>query len=407
MKDNILIICFGIGGASGFVFERMIKKLADFYNVKLIVSAKNYKTEFPSNVIVREVPYVRFPKQIVPYLKKRLILSDTGFLHINDIFPKKLLSLFGRNPFNNRWVNRIINSGVLLDRQYSFVLGLMDSHRYMTPIATYKIAKALKVKSIVYSTDANPTTPAWEKDSTFLRKSVKLLSQYFPKLNALYFSNEVMLKYEKSLYEFDDTKIRLGVLLTNSPTEKIHFTQPTSKMFLYTGAAWGPRTPYFVFNAFKKLLTIHPDAQLCFVGTRSNGFSDEELSMFSEDERKSILSFPRTNNLIPFYEKACCYIDLNANTLNDPYLSSKITNYILYNRPIICETSSDSAAKLMFSNLDSIYICDHKENDIFQAMCKVLSHEPYDYSERDKIINEFSLETIIKKFNDEIRIVLK
>lgn len=396
-KKRIIVICYGIGGASGLVFERLINQLNNYYDIDLFVSANNPNIQLNTQINVEVVRFIWYPKFLESFLRKHLIIDNTGYLQLNGLILKLIVKYFGNNPLYHIWTNRIYKRIKKRKQCYSLVFGLMDYNGFPPLIATKKMGEKLNLKTVVYSTDANPVPEYWDSDRLYLKRAKKLLADYFPKLDSLYFSNDIMVKYEKELFNFGG-KIRIGSLLTNSPVEKKNYTNTSSKLFLYTGSAWGPRSLKYLFSAFKRLLSVCPDAVLCFIGTREKGFTDSELSVFGEKEKKSIISYPRTNDknfLDKFYAQACCYIDLNAIYEGDPFLSSKITNYILYNRPIICETGLHSAARLLFNNLESVYLCDHSDDEIFDAMVDVLNkNNCYCYSERESIIKKFSVETI-------------
>lgn len=397
-KKRIIIICYGIGGASGLVFERLINQLNNYYDIDLFVSANNPNIELNPQINVEVVRFIWYPKFLESFLRKHLIIDNTGYLQLNGLILKLIVKYFGNNPLYHIWTNRIYKRIKKRKQCYSLVFGLMDYNGFPPLIATKKIGEKLNLKTVVYSTDANPVPEYWDPDVLYLKKATQLLSKFYPQLDGLYFSNPIMTEYEDSIFSISN-KIRLGYFLTNSPVSNISFEPPVSKMFLYTGSAWGPRKLDFLFKAFKKLLSTCPDAVLCFVGTRENGFSNLELSVLNENERKSVISYPRLSDksfLEGKYKEACCFIDLNACVEFDPFLSSKITNYILYNRPIICETGRKSPARFLFSGLDSVYLCDHDVEDLYNAMHDVvLKQNDYDFSERTKVINDFSLETIV------------
>ncbi len=406
MKKNIIIICYGFGGASGLVFKRLVCGLSSYYNIKLIVSDIREEPEMPSNVFIQVVPYFNLPKLAHNLLKKKKILVDNGFIHVNEIIPKKIIKTFGSNLLDKIWGKRIIKHLNKYREDYSFVLGLMGYNSFQPLIATSMVAERLSLKSALYTTDANPVTHAWDPDDIYREKAKKLLNNYYSKLNLLYFSNDVMAEYERNLFNFRDEP-RMGVVLTNTTERGIELPAPKNKIFLYIGSIWGPRTTKYLFEAFKLLLKDYPDAKLCFVGTRDAGFSEGELSVFSPEEKKAVLSYPRTSNLIPYYENSISLIDLNADAEGDPFMSSKITNYIIYDRPIICETGINSAAGKIFKNFDSIYVCNHNSQELYKAMVSVIEHQAYDYSERKPLIEMFSLSVVSSKFHEELKRIEK
>lgn len=400
---KIIVICYGLGGASGIVFQQLICGLSNYYDITLVVSDKKETLKLPSNVVIQVVSYFRLPAFLSKYLIKTKILIDNGFLQLNAIIPRNVIKLLGSNPWDKVWGNRI--KKCIKNKEcsnYSFVLGLMGYNCFQPLIATTIIGECFSLKTALYTTDANPVTSFWDPDDKYRARAKKLLNCYYQKLDLLFFSNEIMAEYEKNLFGFGE-KPTIGVVLTNTTEKRVELEKPRSATFLYTGSIWGPRTTKYLFAAFKLLLKDYADSKLCFVGTRENGFSEEELSIFSELEKKSVISYSRTSNLVPFYNESICFIDLNADAEGDPFLSSKITNYILFDRPIICETGINSAAEKLFKGYDSIYVCKHDVQELYEAMVSVIKrHGNYNYSERKTLIDTFSTSTVASKMHKEL-----
>ena len=410
MKKKILVICYGIGGASGLVFERLLNELSKYYKLELIVSSTNPNQRLEECIEVTEIKYLWFPNFLKNTLRKHLLIEDADFVQINGLILKYIVKFLGFNPLNQIWANRILKYIKSTAYCYDHILGLMDYNGFASLIATCCVSESLNVPAAVYSTDANPAPNHWDKDMLFLNKARNLLNKYYPKLSLLMFSNDTMVEYEKSLFEFTD-RTTLKTLYTNSSKGKRNYTKKPSPLFLYTGSAWGPRKLDSLFEAFKMLLKDKPDAQLVFIGTREYGFNDDELKIFSLKEREQILSIPRTKDkemLDNYYETACCYLDINAKAEFDPFLSSKITNYILYNRPIIAIAGTISPVRTIFNDMESVYLCKHDAIEIYKAMKDVVKRRnDYDFTERTMIINEFSVYNVCNKLRNYLEVYNK
>ena len=89
-------------------------------------------------------------------------------------------------------------------------------------------------------------------------------------------------------------------------------------------------------------------------------------------------------------------VDIDADRAKDPFLSSKITSYLKINRVILSETGRITPSREMFAGLDTVVQCDHNEESIYEGMLRAIeiADSAPDYSERDELIEEFSVKRV-------------
>lgn len=244
-----------------------------------------------------------------------------------------------------------------------------------------------------YFVDAVPT-PAWWGGSSrgidlFMRRYTKELSLFAS-------SNPWMLEYQRNY--ISSSCAHTTTLYTPSSDEAMTIgakTEPSEPVFLYTGSLYGLRTPKYIFEAFRRFLVLHPNAELRFVGTNVN-----IINSVSDEIKNNVTIVGFTKDLTPHYAAATALIDVDANCDNDIFLSSKITNYLRISRPIICETGANSPTRNLFSKTSGVFVCRHNADDIFEAMIKCC--EQYEDFDRKEECQLFNPEVAVRRFFAEI-----
>lgn len=164
---------------------------------------------------------------------------------------------------------------------------------------------------------------------------------------------------------------------------------------LYTGSL-KERKVLPLLKAFASIIQSNStNLKLVFVGSED---ISKHRSAFAKDIQSKILLFPRTNDLTRYYENAVALIDIDPDIEDNVYLSSKITNYIFINRPIICITERDSPSKLIFGGCQSMLFCKNAELEIFETIKYVIYNlSNFLYEDRLNILKQFSTEYVTKK----------
>ena len=177
-------------------------------------------------------------------------------------------------------------------------------------------------------------------------------------------------------------------------------------VILFAGNIYGMRKSKYVIEAFSKLVTKYENIGLLFVGNIGQD-TFGEISKLSADIKEKIEVYPRTTEIVPFYERASVLLDIDADLENDVYLSSKISTYLGYNRPIICESSEGTPSRSLLSGVESIIHCHHNAEEIQAAMSYTIEHyKDFDYSDRNELLHSFSSESIANHLYDAIQCIV-
>ena len=128
----------------------------------------------------------------------------------------------------------------------------------------------------------------------------------------------------------------------------------------------------------------------------------------SASEREHIQILKPTNNLAPLFARAKVLIDIDADLDTDPFLSSKIVSYLKVNRVILSETGTHTPSRDMFRGLETIIQCNHNADSLYEGLIKAMkiADSNPDFSERNDVIQQFSIKTVGRKLADDLQKLL-
>lgn len=374
MKKNCIIIANDIGfSAPGIVFETIILELSKLFALKVICPKIRDCSIFP------EIEFL----PCSPIARKRYRMTVLNFM------------LFGRDFQDAIWANqqmKKVQSDALVGADV--VISLVSNEHYNSLILGNKLSLKYNKKWFIYSVDAIPAPIRWTNNRCYYNRTVTFFNKYLKQCDAFFSSNSQMLDYQlNNISGFNGYK---GVIYTpirsNSMASNSNITQgPT---ILYTGNIYGPRKISAVLDGFRLLLNDYPKAKLIFVGAkRINGKIKNHLDLVNNG---NVVFHNYTSDLTIYYKTATVLLDINAYFDNDVFLSSKIINYLPFNKPIVSITGLGSPGRSIFTDDSSIIHSTHDPKDIYAAFHKAISLKEVIKEERAKYIKMFEVQNCIK-----------
>ena len=310
---------------------------------------------------------------------------------------RRCVRWFGITPVSNKWSR---SAAKVVASDYDVVIAFTASSQ-LTPVVCGKIiAKKLGCKFAIYSVDAIPAPGGWNKRDVY-RGRKRIVARNFSAADYVASSNRHMLEFQLTTFKHKPG-LQTGVLLTPSPDEQYLYAPSDETIFLYTGTLYGLRNPEHFLKAFKRLLKVRPEAQFVLVGMKMDMRGMETI--LTPKEREHVHISAHTNDLGPLFERAKVLVDIDADRDKDPFLSSKIVTYLKVNRVILCETGRDTASRELFAGYNTIVQCDHNEDSLYSGMVRALAlaESEQDYSERDAIIDKFSIDSVTTIFREDL-----
>lgn len=373
---KVLAICHHAGSGISVIYERLIGELARYAEVDILA---DYAPQIEG---VRNT-YTQ------PFSKKE------------QKWTRKLLRWFGILPIAERWSRR---AATLVANDYDIVMCFIASSQLMPIVCGRYISQKLNCKLGIYAVDAIPGPGGWTKPHEY-RSKIKAVRRYYSAADYVASSNGHMLDFQLTTFPHK-AGLQTGVLLTPSPNESFENPASTENLLLYTGSLYGKRNPVHFFKAFKRLLAIYPDAEFVMVGMKMKLRKADKILTPSEWEHVKILK--HTNDLGPLFARAKVLVDIDADLDKDPFLSSKIVSYIKVNRVILSETGTQTPSREMFKGLKTVVQCGHNADSLYDGMIKALelADSNPDFSERNNVIQQFSIQTVGRKLTDDLQKLL-
>lgn len=343
---RILIIASSVGEtAPGKVFSAYIEKILEKYNssqIDIITNDRNSKINSR---------YVEL-KKIDMHLKKLSI----GFLSFD--------------LFDFLAARRMVCS---VEGKYDVVISLISLHHFFPLYLGFLLKKYNKVSRwIVYSVDAIPPPKGWGQPYIYQKGLIRMIRIFFQSIDKIYFSNEVMLKYQLDILG-KTFKGESGVLYTfsNSAPVVLPFRKKKDFTLLYTGGVYQARRVDQLLLAVDQLVEQGFNIRLNFVGTNPDSV---DLNPVSEVTKSIIYFFDYTKDLTPFYAEADLLIDIDADIENDVFISSKFFNYLMINRKILCITAKNSPVTnfIYDKNIPDVSVVPHEKDDIYASISNIL-----------------------------------
>ena len=278
----------------------------------------------------------------------------------------------------------------------------MNNDQLTSIVAGKYIAKKLGCKFALYTVDAFPAPGGWIARRNEFRGRKRIANRIFSAADLIAASNSHMLEYQFSVCKPKPTT-RGVVLLTPSPICRKVYPVSDEMLFLYTGNIYGLRNPDHILKAFKRLLVKYPTSMFVIVGMSVRLRNIDNI--LNEEERKHVVVGEHTSDLEPLFRRAKILVDMDADREKDPFLSSKITSYLMVNRVILSETGRITPSREMFAGLNTVVQCDHNEESLYEGMLRAIeiSDSSPDFSERDALIEQFSIERVATILNNSLK----
>ena len=367
---KILAVYFGAGSGITIFYKRILRELAKTATIDVVSDAE------PNSLL--ECVNRQY---CIPFSKR-----EQGWY-------RRFMRWFGTTPLSERWSRKV---EAVVNNDYDVVVAFVATSQLTPVVCGRMLSQKWGCKFAVYAVDAIPAPGGWTRKRSEFRGKKRIIARNLAYADYVASSNPHMLEYQCSVFP-NKPNLYPDVLLTPSP-DRCFVAPPSEEMlFLYTGSLYGMRNPDHLFKAFKRLLVKYPNAQFLIVGIKKRFRNIDKI--LTAEEREHIISAPHTNDLEPLFARAKVLVDIDADLEKDPFLSSKIVTYLKVNRVILSETGKITPSREMFAGLNTVVQCDHNEESLYQGMLRAieLADSNPDFSEREELIKEFSIECVSEK----------
>lgn len=377
---RILIITHGIGKSpAGNVVKNILDSLCKINPEIEVISLADNTTQYQGDKFHelhgRKLSYDRLDKLFMVLTRKNLKASATV---------KKGVKIS----------KRVVN-----DFKPEIVLVFSSSYGFPMLELGYRIAKANRLPLAIHAFDPVPSPPGWGEKPILRKAVIEIIRPYFEFARMVSLTNETMVGYQKKIIGENCTG-NLFVLPNPSDQKDQELGPPEEDSFLYLGSIYGKRDPRRLIEAFDRFSERHKNVSLYLVGPIQPG---KVIIGNLLKERIKLTGW--TDDPKAYIKKCSVLIDLDANTPDDVFISSKLTNYIGYDRIILCITSENSPSRKFVRQLkDTAVVSSFKVEEIEKGLENALkkSVNPSDFKERDALRHYLSPENVANRLLDHL-----
>jgi len=352
------------------------------YRLASALKQKGHKV----TVITSDIPTADFKEGIISLPTKALKPSSI-FLFIEKVINRILWS-----KHNLSWIFRVATSK---DNNYDLIYG--RSMPLMSNIAAWLLSMKLSKPLMLHFSD--PPLSPWVKFPTIAYIFVKSISKTFYKSAiSITFTTEEAIGYTEKRMGWRSVS-KAHVLSHVAPDIKnLDYQNIQENLFIYAGGIYGKRDPEPLLMAFKALIAEKPDACLHFYGTKNVQL---EKCIEKNALNNNVKIFPFTRDIDSVFSKANVLVALDAFEDEALFISTKIIDYYMVNRPVLLLSPKKSpTSQLSQKFLNTVQVSENDEEKIFHSM-QVLLNKPineYDFKRRFLEMRKFSIDSIVEKF---------
>lgn len=381
---KILILTYNLGGsASGIITHRIAEELGRQGCDIRIISESNSINNIDSAYNCYVAPHVFDADSLL-------------FRALKKVGRKLGLSCF---EFDWIWINKAktMSESVLKEWKPDFI------YCRTTPLDPLYVAKYLKkkysIKCLLHFTDPVPAPSEYINDKRFiqsLRNRVKKETRF---VDLFSFGTDKMRTFEEKQL---DLKLDPSFISPDAASSsKMIETKPANRKYVivYLGGFNISRNPHNIFRAIKRLNSEGANIELRIYS--------KSVPIYNNEDFDFIRCMGRVADTSIALRDADAFLDLDIEgTPEAPsvFISSKLKDYLLVNKPIISVTPEDSPCASLLNGFNTIFCVRNRPECIYngikrmtQAKCNI-----DDFKERKDLIDLFSPERIATEIISQI-----
>lgn len=376
---NILIIAYTFGtGSAGNITYRIADEFLKQGHTIYVVSSD-------SNDHIKNV-----------YQCKN-ILSDSSFLR--RVIKKLYSSLTNDELKNYFWVRRAYRKSLNLIKENKVDVIYCRTSPLEACEVGYLLKQKTHIKTLLHFTDPEPSEYVI-KNRWILKKELRKYKTIISSVDFISFGTKEMMQHQEMLMG-----IKFGAKAFISPDVSRKSTMCLFPMeikeeiiLVYLGTFGEYRNPLPLFFTIDKMNLEGYRIKLYV-------YSDKPRSLSYVST--NVVFKGRTNDIDKPLSLSNVLVDLDAEIENNPYISSKIKDYIPTNRPIIEITQKGSPIYNLVQSCDSIFLSSNCVASIAQNIKNAISYrcDREFYLDRLELIELFSPNRVVKDIIDRVEAV--
>jgi glycosyltransferase involved in cell wall biosynthesis len=382
---NLLIICEELNNsAAGRVFRKFIdaflKKQAGLF------------------ILANEID------QSLKDKTKYIELGQPALTH-SRLF-KLLFTLFN---FDFEGYSRLIKGQrifIQLTKEYSpdIILVFSASYGFASVNLGYFLSKKYDIPLAVHCADPMPSPPGWGEHPLLRNATIRYIGKRLRFASYLSYTNPTMLESQVNTLAITG-KTKTAVIFNPGPEdhEKSGCIKSNKNIFLFAGSLYNKRNPQKLIDAFALFIKSVPDAKLIFLG------SMQTRPVIPEDLNQSVEIIGWTDFPEQYMNSAGVLIDIDAEIEEDVFISSKLNNYIYYNKPILIISQPGSPSRRFLEECRAtVFFSKNETKDILSKLLIIQGNklQEIDFNERNKIREKLKPDQLISELLSHLKQVI-
>lgn len=324
----------------------------------------------------------------------------------NNIFRRYFYHLLWKiysktSEFDYRWQLKTIIYGIILCIKFKPDIIYARSTPFSPCIVASFLGKIMSLPVCCHFSDPLPAPVEYLSNFKARRYYDKVAKLIIKASDLISFNTQEAIEYEECEIGI---QLKSKSFVSGDPCPKSgmqyfsqHFNQ--GKFYLtYLGNIYGSRNPYPLFEAISML--------------RREGV-DISLHIYSNKSFDTIYDFVFfegvTDDISIVKEKSNVLIDIDGDDRCSVFVSSKLKDYLITNRPVLSITPIGSPSYNLLSGLTTIYITTNDVNSIYISLKQLLPRNfvASDYCDRQCLIEFFDKKNIVASLLIQLKNLLQ
>lgn len=369
---NILYLSYNLGEtASGIINARIVNELeAQGHNIY---------------VIVENICYSQLKSENIKVYECRSLIGKSKLLSRIRV---KLLTWLKFSAYNSNWIWRFkaLNKAkkIIRDNHINWIFART------TPIdpcmVGVKLKRQFNINLYCHFSDPLPP-PSQHRDKVwkrFYRDSFEIITNS----DLISYGTTQMYEFIQSLmvYDFSNKFIHTPDVMSSSELLTIPQCRKDTVQLLFLGNIYGNRNPSELFKAIEEL---NRDGIQCYIKICS-----VIPNKFSVDSRY-VNYCGYVSDVITTMAESDILVDLDMDDTLPVYMSSKLKDYLMINRPILCITTENSPSFSLLKDRSSCRVTLNESKSIKSNIKDLISNKIHCYDDRLDLVKMFSPKVVV------------
>ncbi len=380
---NVLLVSYYYGlTASGVISQRVAEELLRRgHEIIVVCNEVNHLLKDNSGVHIISIPAFASSSNLIARVFHRLKRENWIYF------------------YNKIWVRKATSRSRQIVKDFKPDVVYCRTSPEDACYVGYNLQKELSIPVLQHFSDPIPAPLEYLPLSRKRRKVISHIRKVLKEASLVSYGNAHMQRYVEKEIGIE-LKSKAFVSPDMASGGQLLFTKNINSnvVITYLGNIYGGRNPVPLFKAIEQL--------------NSTGCSIE-LRLYSNVAPSILAAYPfikgmgYTSNIQDALTEANILVDIDGDDKEPVFISSKLKDYLLINRPILSITPEKSPSSEVLTGLKTVFISRNNSQQISASIGSIIKNNfcDNDYREREGLINYFSPPTVAKEIEKELSVL--